>query len=345
MTLTDSATTPAADALRLTAQQVGRRLRSALSELPQPLRAGAGFHFGFSDAQGTPIMASPGKMVRSAFVFAASRAVNGGAITPSTPHAGAAVELAHNFSLVHDDVMDQDRVRRGRPTVWAQFGVPYAILLGDAMVSLANRILLRSGGENAATMSAELSSVVIDLCVGQLQDMTFEQAPEVTPEEYLEMAAGKTAALLAGSCALGALAGGAGARQVSALRKFGHHVGLAFQLVDDLLGIFGDPEVTGKPVGADLLRYKKSMPVLAAVRSGTAAGDELGELYRTRSITAGNLGHAVALVDRAGGRERTRVEARRQHDLAVATLGEVGGEPGAVAELGALALYMVSRSK
>ncbi|USX52829.1 polyprenyl synthetase family protein [Lentzea sp. HUAS12] len=344
MTLTDSATTPVADALRSTAERVSRRLRSALSELPQPLCAGAGFHFGFWDAGGTPITASPGKMVRPAFVFAASRAV-GGAATGSTVDAGAAVELAHNFSLVHDDVMDQDRVRRGRPTVWAQYGVPYAILLGDAMLSLANRVLLREGTENAALMSAELNSVVIDLCVGQLQDMTFEQTAEVSPEEYLEMAAGKTAALLSGSCALGGLAGGADARQVAALRAFGHHVGLAFQLVDDLLGIFGDQEVTGKPVGADLLRYKKSMPVLAAMRSGTAAGDELAGLYRDRAVTTANLGHAVALADRAGGRDETTAEARRQYDLAVSSLDEIGGEPGAVAELEALARYMISRSK
>ncbi|MFD4638213.1 polyprenyl synthetase family protein [Lentzea sp. NPDC058436] len=327
------------DALRLTAQRVGGRLRSALSDLPGPLRVSAGFHFGFWDARGTPITASPGKMVRPAFVLAAARAVGCLDLSRAT-RAGVAVELVHNFSLVHDDVMDQDRVRRGRPTVWTQFGVPHAILLGDATLSLANRVLVGEGGDGAATMSAELSSVVVELCEGQLQDMAFEQTLEVSPEEYLAMAAGKTASLLAGSCALGGLAGGAGARQVSALRGFGHHVGLAFQLVDDLLGIFGDSAVTGKPVGADLLRYKKCMPVLAAMRSGTAAGDELTELYRTRTITRANLAHAVALVDRAGGRDRTLDEARRRHDLAVENLAEAGDR----AELEALARFLVGRS-
>ncbi|WP_434447378.1 polyprenyl synthetase family protein [Lentzea sp. E54] len=345
MTLTDAATASAVDALHLTSTQVGSPLRSALSRLPAQLRLGAEFHFGFCDAEGTPTTASQGKMVRPAFAFAAARAVSGGAPTALVLRAGVAVELVHNFSLIHDDVMDQDRVRRGRPTVWAEFGVPYAILLGDAMLSLATLVLTQDGDEDAAAMGAELNAVVVDLCVGRLQDMTFEQTLRVSPEEYLDMAGGKTAALLSGSCAIGARAGGACPDQESALRRFGHHVGLAFQLVDDLLGIFGDPKVTGKPVGADLLRYKKSMPVVAAMRSNSAAADELAELYRTRSITGANLGHAVALVQRAGGKDWTQAEAVRQYELAIESLDEAGGDPQASAELHALARYMVNRSK
>ncbi|GAA3677525.1 family 2 encapsulin nanocompartment cargo protein polyprenyl transferase [Lentzea roselyniae] len=335
----------AADVLRLSAAQVDGPLRSAVGQLPAPLCLGAGFHFGFWDAAGGPITAAQGKMVRPAFAFAAARAVNGGAVNDTALRAGVAVELVHNFSLVHDDVMDQDRTRRGRPTVWVQFGVPCAILVGDGLLALASQVLTQEGDVGAAAMCAELNSVVVDLCLGQQQDMSFEETLLVSPESYLEMAAGKTSALLAGSCVLGAMAGGGTQRQVSALRRFGHHVGLAFQLVDDVLGIFGDPAVTGKPAGADLLRYKKSMPVLAAMQAGCAASDELTELYRTQAITEARLARAVGLVERAGGRTWTQTEAERQYRLALDCLEEIGGDARAEAELAALANLMINRNR
>ncbi|MGW4127784.1 polyprenyl synthetase family protein [Amycolatopsis japonica] len=345
MRFTTQTTHSAADLLRLSAGQVDGPLRASIGRLPGPLRIGAGFHFGFWDAEGNPITAPQGKRVRPALVFAACRAVNGGAVGDAAMRAGVAVELVHNFSLIHDDIIDDDRVRRGRPTVWAQFGVPYALLLGDAMLALATGVLTRAGEPGDAAMCAELSSAVVDLCLGQQQDMGFEENAQVSPENYLDMAAGKTAALLSGSCVLGAMAGGGTSSQVSSLRRFGHHAGLAFQLVDDLLGIFGDPDVTGKPVGADLVRYKKSMPVLAAMRSGTSAGDELAELYRTRSVTEARLARAVELVERAGGRDWTRAEAERQHGLALSSLGSMEGDPRAVAELETLADLVINRNR
>ncbi|MFD4640184.1 polyprenyl synthetase family protein [Lentzea sp. NPDC058436] len=341
MATTRSSAISGTEVLRRGAEEVDGPLRAAVARLPGSLRAGAGFHFGWLDAAGTEISAAPGKRVRPAFVLAAARAVGGG--SDSAVRAGVAVELVHNFSLVHDDVMDADRTRRGRPTVWAQYGVPYAILLGDAMLALANRVLTQDGLPGAAALCAELNSAVVALCLGQRLDMDFEEHLLISPDDYLEMASGKTAALLSGSCVLGAMASGAGSGRLAALRRFGHHVGLAFQLVDDVLGIFGDPKVTGKPAGADLLRYKKSMPVLAATGSGSAAGEQVAELYRTRTITHDRLGHAADLVARAGGREWTEAEARRQLRSALRCLDEAGVDPDG--ELGALADLVANRNR
>lgn len=342
MTVAQGAAALAADVLRRTAEQMDGPLRAAVAMLPEPLRLGAGFHFGWWDAGGERITAAQGKMVRPAFSLCAACAV-GGQVTDAAIRVGIAVELVHNFSLVHDDVMDSDRTRRSRPTVWAEFGVPFAILLGDAMLSLANQMLTRYG--DSVGLCAELNAAVVELCAGQQQDMRFEQRLLVSPDDYLKMAAGKTAALLSTSCVLGGVVGGARRAQVTALRRFGHHVGVAFQLVDDVLGIFGDPAVTGKPVGADLLRYKKSMPVLAAMGSGTAAGEELTELYRTQTITSDRLSHAVELVARAGGRDWTEAEAARQYELALRCLDGVNEHAGTTDELRALANLVVNRDK
>ncbi|WP_329791545.1 polyprenyl synthetase family protein [Lentzea sp. DG1S-22] len=342
MKRSETAVGSAEELLRRCGDEVSGPLRAAVDRLPGELRLGAGFHLGWWDAEGTPVSAPQGKRVRPAFVLSAARAVSGRA-NDEALRAAVAVELVHNFSLVHDDVMDADELRRGRTAVWARFGVPYAILLGDAMLALAGQVLAGVGDDTRPCHL--LNEVVIALCTGQHQDMAFEKSSAVSVGDYLEMVAGKTAALVACACALGALAGGAGPGEVEVLRRFGHHVGLVFQLVDDVLGIWGDPAVTGKPAGADLRRYKKSMPVLAAIGSGSEAGRLLGDMYRTRSIAdAAATERATRLLERAGGRDWTEAQAIRNHRLALACLDELG--PGwSAGELRALADLVVSRNK
>ncbi|GAA3689597.1 family 2 encapsulin nanocompartment cargo protein polyprenyl transferase [Lentzea roselyniae] len=339
---TNSTVVTATEVLRRSADQIDGPLRAAIAQLPEPLRIGAGFHFGWWDAGGNHITGATGKMVRPAFALSAARAVSG-QVSDTAVRVGVAVELAHNFSLVHDDVLDGDRTRRGRPTVWAQFGVPHAILIGDALLALASQVLTHH--DDSIELCAELNSTVIALCAGQHQDMLLEKQLHVSPADYLEMAGGKTAALVASACALGAMASGASPAQTAALRQFGHHVGLAFQLVDDVLGLFGDPALTGKPAGADLLRYKKSMPVVAAMQSGTAAGDELTELYRAQAITVDLVPHAVDLVARAGGKEWTEMEAERCYELALDSLDAVDGRIGTDEALRVLAKLMINRNR
>lgn len=286
------------------AMAVRAALRDAVDTLPAAVRPVLGYHFGWLDRHGDPTDAPAGKAMRPAFVLAAAAAVGTGG-ADAVPGA-VAVELVHNFSLLHDDVMDGDLTRRHRPTAWAVFGSGAAILAGDAALTLALDLL--GASPSAGRMVA---GAVQELVEGQLADLAFEHRGAVTVDECLAMAGGKTAALLGCSTSLGALLGGGRPAQVRGFEKAGRDLGLAFQLVDDLLGIWGDPAVTGKPVGADLARRKKSIPVVAALTSDTPAGTELAALYGIdRELTAPELARAAELVERTGARRwcRARID-------------------------------------
>ena len=181
------------------------------------------------------------------------------------------MELVHNFSLLHDDIMDGDTERRHRPTAWTVYGVGAAILAGDAMLALAQDILLEDKAPQSLWAARCLSAAVQRLIAGQGADLAFERRDDVTLAECQEMAGDKTAALMACACSIGAIHVGAPPAVAMGLAGFGAHAGLAFQLTDDLLGIWGSPAVTGKPVRSDLRARKKSLPVVAALQAGTPA--------------------------------------------------------------------------
>ena len=278
MTSTDAATEghEAAVLLERTRRVVDPHLRSAVESLPGGIRRVAMYHFGWENADGTPASGQSGKAIRPALVLAAARALGGD--PDLAVRAAVAVELAHNFTLLHDDVIDEDATRRHRPTAWAVFGVPDAVIAGDAMLALALRVLAEDPHPASARVSARLSACVIELCAGQQADCAFEERgpQDVTLDECLTMAMAKTGALLGCACALGALCAGAGERAVGAMDGFGREAGLAFQLIDDLIGIWGDTDRTGKPVGADLAAHKKSLPVVAALTSAALMISESG---------------------------------------------------------------------
>jgi geranylgeranyl diphosphate synthase type I len=282
-------------------------LRAAVDTLPGSMRLVAGHHYGWWDEHGAPAHAAGGKAVRPALALAAAEAV--GAEPATAIPAAAAVELVHSFSLLHDDVMDGDRTRRHRPTTWAAFGVGAAILGGDALLTLAFDVLAASEHPAAKDAMQRLSAAVQDLVGGQSTDIAFETRPDVGLPECLTMAQAKTGALLGCACDLGALFGGR-PDLAAHLRAFGERLGLAFQLVDDLLGIWGDPHVTGKPVHADLRQRKKSLPVVAALTSGTPAGEDLAALYhRDAPLSDAELRRAANLIEHAGGRDWCRHKA------------------------------------
>jgi len=311
--------------------------RVAVERLPAPMRHIAGYHVGWWDAEGRP-SDTAGKSVRPALVLAAARAVAGDPAC-AVPEA-VAVELVHDFSLLHDDVMDGDLTRRHRPSAWSLFGVGEAILAGDMLVALACDLL--AGRPGLST----LTGTVLELCAGQAADLAFEQRAEVGVAECVAMAAGKTGALLACACRLGALAGGADEAQARALTDFGRHLGLAFQLVDDLLGIWGDPVTTGKPAGADLARRKKSLPVVAALSSGTAAADRLARLYgREDDGDPAILACLAGLVEDAGGRAWAQAEADRRMQAAMECLAEAAPECPGSGDLAALAAMITRRDR
>lgn len=333
----------AADILARTRGLVDPVLRAAVDSLPGTMRKVAGYHFGWWEADGTPSEAPAGKAIRPALVLAATQALGG---TPGTAAAAAAaVELVHNFTLLHDDVIDRDDTRRHRPTAWRVFGTTEAILAGDAMHSLALRLLAEDAHPAARGSIRRLADCVVELCEGQQIDCAFEQRNDVSLAECLAMAEAKTGALLGAACAMGALYGGGSEQAAQAMDGFGREIGLAFQLIDDLIGIWGDPTVTGKPVGADLVARKKSLPVVKALGSGTPEGARLAELYALeRPLTASELAQCAAAVDAAGGRGWAQGESCERMAAAMAQLAVAVPEPAAADELLALAELVTRRT-
>ncbi len=311
-------------------------LRAAADRMNSATRQVIGYHFGWWDEHGRPLDGNGGKAVRPALAMLAAEAVGGTAARAA--NAGVAVELAHNYSLLHDDVMDEDRTRRHRPTAWTVYGVPAAILAGDALITLATEALVADGPPLSSQGVERLDAALLRLVDGQTADMAFEGRTDVALHECLAMAGDKTSALFAVACELGALAAGAPAERVWQLRQFGEHLGLAFQLVDDLLGIWGDPEKTGKPVLSDLRARKKSLPVVAALNAGNGAAGRLAELYhRAAPLDDAELRTCAGLIEEAGALAWAHQETHRQLQAALACLQAANPEAMAAAELTAIA--------
>ncbi|XHL87050.1 polyprenyl synthetase family protein [Streptomyces niveus] len=325
-------------------------LRAAVGRLAPPMDTVAAYHFGWIDAEGRPADGDGGKAVRPALSLLSAEAAGS---APETGVPGAvAVELVHNFSLLHDDLMDGDEQRRHRDTVWKVHGPAQAILVGDALFALANEVLLEIGTAEAGRAARRLTTASRKLIDGQAQDISFEHRERVTVEECLEMEGNKTGALLACAVSIGAVLGGADDRTADILESYGHHLGLAFQAVDDLLGIWGDPEATGKQTWSDLRQRKKSLPVVAALAAGGPASEQLAELLAADaksndfdSFSEEEFATRAALIDEAGGREWTSQEARRQHTVAIEALSRVDMPEHVRAQLTALADFVVVRKR
>src|SRR5580692_11545922 len=321
---------------------VGPAMESAISRLTPDVRIVAAYHLGLADAEGNPTGGGSGKALRPALALLSARAA--GAPQERGVTSAVAVELVHNFSLLHDDIMDGDTERRHRPTAWTVFGVGAAILAGDALLALAQDMLLEDGTPQGPWAARCLSAAVQRLIAGQGADLAFEKRDDVTLTECLEMAGDKTAALMACACSIGAVHLGAPPTLAMALAGFGAHVGLAFQLTDDLLGIWGAPEVTGKPVRADLRARKKSLPVVAALNSGTPQAAELRALLTDpQPLTEDDLIRAADLVVAAGGKQWAEDEADVQLAAANASLADIDLSDSVRAELTAIAEFITAR--
>src|SRR3984957_19888004 len=319
---------------------VGPAIAAAVDRLSPEVRAVAAYHLGLDGGGGKA--GGAGKALRPALVLLSARAAR------TTPDRGVpaavAVELVHNFSLLHDDIMDGDTERRHRPTAWTVHGVGAAILAGDALLALAQDILLEDTAAQGIWAARCLSAAVLRLIAGQGADLAFEQRNDVNLPECLTMAGDKTAALMACACSIGAVHLGAPPTLAMALAGFGAHVGLAFQLTDDLLGIWGVPEVTGKPVRADLRARKKSLPVVAALNSGTPEAAELRALLTDPSpLSEDDLIRAANLVVATGGKDWAETEADAQLAAANASLADIDLPTDVRAELTAIAEFITAR--
>lgn len=326
-------------------------MRKAVDTLTPAVRRVVTYQLGWSDAHGAPSAAN-GKALRPALVLLAGAAVRGRTSNAGTKPSGVqaalpgavAVELVHNFSLLHDDVMDGDAERRHRPTAWTVFGPAAAILAGDAMLELATQVMLDAPGARARAAERRIAEATQRLIAGQAADLEFEARTTVDLDECIEMAVGKTASLLSCASAVGAVLAGGSLPLIAAMQAFGHHLGLAFQLVDDLLGIWGSPQVTGKPAGSDLRSKKKTLPVVAALAGSSDAARALRSLYgEGRALTDAEVTRAARLVDQAGGRRWAADEARRQLELARSALAGAGIDPTVRADLEAIAAFVGER--
>ena len=325
-------------------------LRAVVARLAPPMDTVASYHFGWIDQAGRPADGDGGKAVRPALALLSAQAAGA---SPETGVPGAvAVELVHNFSLLHDDLMDGDEQRRHRDTVWKVHGPAQAILVGDALFALANEVLLEQGTPDAGRATRRLTTATRKLIDGQAQDLSFEHRERVTVEECLEMEGNKTGSLLAVASSIGAVLGGASEASADALEEYGYHLGLAFQAVDDLLGIWGDPASTGKQTWSDLRQRKKSLPVVAALAAGGPASERLGELLAADAKNPENDAFSeeefalrAALIEEAGGREWTSQEARRQYATAIAALDKMDMPDEIQRKLVGLADFVVVREK
>jgi geranylgeranyl diphosphate synthase, type I len=298
------------------------------------------YHMGWSGEGAGPD--ASGKRIRPLLLLLTVAAC-GADWNPALP-AAAAVELVHSFSLLHDDIQDNSKVRRGRPAVWVKWGAPMAINVGDAMLILANKSILDIALGYPPDAVTKATLILQDACLalteGQFLDMSFQTRTDLRVEDYWPMVAGKTAALLACCCHLGALLGGADEATQDSYRSFGHYLGLAFQLQDDLLGIWGDEAVTGKSAASDLVEGKKSLPVLV----GLSKDGKFAQRWRQGPITAAELPELARFLASEGSYEYTHDAARQMTDLALASLREADPRGEAAEALSGLADRLLKRN-
>lgn len=319
-------------------------MRAAVEQLgDERMRRVSGYHLGWLDAAGNEVDGGSGKAVRPALAVLSAQAAGGSA--EDGVAAGVAVELVHNFSLLHDDIMDRDVERRHRPTGWVVFGEGQAILAGTAMLTAAVDVLVSSGPGGLRSVPC-LVAAVQRLIAGQSEDLALEGRRSVDLDEVLHMEAGKTAALLACSASLGALWVGAAAEVVDGLATYGHELGMAFQLIDDILGITGDAAVTGKSASSDVRAGKRSAPVVAALSAGTPAAERLAALLADGPPESDDdVILATKLIDEAGGLEWAAREAERRLATALAQLDALPIARTAATELAEVARYVVERDR
>lgn len=265
------------------------------------------------------ILDGGGKRIRPILVLLACEAAGGS--RSDAEAAGAAVEILHNFTLVHDDIMDNAPSRRGRETVHVKWDINTAILVGDALLGIAYKTLLLTPAGDLREIVRVFTEGMIDVCEGQSHDKEYEKRAEISLDEYMLMIGKKTGTLVTMSADIGALIGRAAPRERAALADYGTHIGRAFQVQDDLLDLTGNPDTFGKIIGGDILEGKKTFLLVHALRR--AEGNDLSFLRRVASrdgIPEDAVEKARALYRALGILDLAREEIRRETDRALATL-------------------------
>jgi geranylgeranyl diphosphate synthase, type I len=311
--------------IRTSIQQEMRDTFPTVEERVAQFYAMQEYHLGWRDSDLHPTASDPGKLLRPQLALLACQTVGG-----SLPHAlplAAGLQLIHDFSLIHDDIQDNSDTRRGRTTVWKQWGMAHGINVGDGMFVIAHLALHRMTEAGVPAMLAleiikRFDQTVLTICEGQYLDLSFEGRLDITEADYLAMISRKTAALIAGAAALGGLVGKASPDNARALFDFGQNLGLAFQIQDDILGIWGKPAITGKPYAADLYQRKVSLPIVHAL-SHADERDDLAALYQQEQLQDAEIDRILTILDTSGSQGYTEGVAAHYHKEALDALARL----------------------
>ncbi len=338
-------------------EAVQAEMRAAFPDVDLPIYDMGRYALGWIDEHGQPDSAS-GKGARAALTMLGAEAITDDPTALRRATAGAAaVEIVHNFSLVHDDVQDGDIERRGRPTVWRVWGVAQAINTGDLMRELADTAMRRAllhGASPEAVLEAirRLNQATMLMIEGQYLDLTFELRMDVQVEEYLAMVERKTGAMMGVSLSIGATLAGATSEQADALDRAGKRLGRCFQMRDDWLGIWADPDALGKPTDADIRRHKKSFPILYTLSHAPAeARRALAEIYAADLADDGaDLGDEQVewvhnMLGEIGADEATDRAAREEYEAFLKELSSGDPRAAAVADLEEFARFTLERDR
>lgn len=303
------------------------------------------YHLGWRDEALAPADFDPGKLLRPHFVLVGCR-VAGGDPERALPLA-AGIQLIHDFSLIHDDIEDVSDTRRGRTTVWKQWGLAQGVNAGDGMFVIAHLAIHRLADQGVLPevvleILRRFDQTILTICEGQYLDLSFEGNLRISEADYLAMIGRKTAALIAAAGGLGAILGGADAALARALYDFGENLGLAFQVQDDVLGIWGDPAETGKPFAADIERRKLSLPIIHALRWAERRED-LAVRYERPSEGPEDTRAILEILAEAGSRGYAEGVAADYHRAALAALDSAQGSAAPLAELRAIADGLLGR--
>ncbi|MBC8097976.1 MAG: polyprenyl synthetase family protein [Armatimonadetes bacterium] len=301
------------------------------------------YPLGWVDANNQPHQQPTGKRIRPLLLLLCCEAA-GGDWQQALP-AAAAVELLHNFSLIHDDIQDDSPTRHNRPTVWKVWGIANGINAGDAMftlayVALAHLIERGVAPEGVFACWQNFNGTAIELTRGQHLDMRYERQPIVSVEDYITMISGKTAALVACCAQLGALIASGDELIASYYASFGLNLGIAFQIRDDILGIWGEPDVTGKSAATDILTRKKSLPVLHGLQHNV----DLRAIYAQPSLNDADVQHVIALLDATDTLGYTRQQEAKFYQRAIDALTNANPQGTAAQGLTALIEMLFQRA-
>ena len=326
--------------------QIETEIKSLVLEEGFPLYRMMGYHMGWLDEYGEAAEEESGKRIRPTLSLLACEAL-GGDVKAALP-AAAAVELVHNFSLIHGDIQDGNSERQNRPTVWWVWGPAQAINAGDGMHALARLALLRQTGEGMSperTLKAVglLDQACLRLCEGQYLDLTYQERVDISQDAYFKMVEGKTAALISCAAELGAVMSSAEEPVVQAMAQFGAKLGTAFQIRDDILDLWGQQD-TGKPLAGDILNKKKSLPIVYAIENASGAERRaLGDVYFKRVMEPEDIDKIIEVLQTLGAREFCQAKADALCNEAVQSLKDAGLTSQQSEGLEALARFIVTR--